>query len=235
MATLTSEYPNQHSDGLIQTFPCGVDIIYAGCMVGTDNTSSGYLFDLDAPAADRKFAGVALEGANNSAGNAGDLSVKVWQEGEFQFNGSFTQADVGKAAYVLTNNEVTTSPGQYGIFVGKIVRYISSTKVRVKISVQADRPASGVTQFGATQPIYVMTGQAAFTTTSTTKKIALSGVTAVISAVATPAAQPKWNEPLYAALTLTTSANEITVTRGAAGSTLTATSGLAFNYVFWVR
>lgn len=100
------------------------DIIYEGAAVG-DN-GSGYSRPL--VAAD-PFQGFALKQCDNSAGAAGAKKVRVREQGEIVLDvtGVTGVADQGDAVYATDDNVFTkTSSGASAI--GKITRWISSTK-----------------------------------------------------------------------------------------------------------
>ena len=80
--------------------------------------------------------GVADETVDNSAGSVGDLSIKVRRTGVFTFvfAGTATIADVNTLVYVTDNQTVdlvgvTTND----VLVGRILEFVSATKVRVDI------------------------------------------------------------------------------------------------------
>lgn len=108
------------------------DIIYKGALVKIN--AAGHLAPA-APEAGSQFAGIAYESCDNSAGSAAAKSCRVITEGCFVLTGSgFAQADVGSQVYatddeVITLTEGTTSKQK----VGKIVKFLSSTQVLVKI------------------------------------------------------------------------------------------------------
>lgn len=112
--------------------------IYQGTIVFHERTSGageGYATDDDDGGAN-DFAGIAREEQDNSSGSAGDKTVEVYQEGAFVLQGTgFSQANVGDTVYASDNFTVTTSSSSTSK-IGKIVEYISSTKVRVLIDKQ---------------------------------------------------------------------------------------------------
>lgn len=93
------------------------------------------------PTAGTQFAGIAIEESDNSGGAAGDLEPRIAQEGCFELPGTgFAQADVGSQVFAVDDATVTLTEGTTSKQkVGIIVKYISSTKVLVKIM-----PYSGV-------------------------------------------------------------------------------------------
>lgn len=96
--------------------------------------AAGYAVPTTGSGANR-FGGVAVENVDNSAGADGDKNVEVYKKGVFELPGSgFTQADVGKDAYASDNFTVSANPLlASGVRIGQIDRYISSTKVAVRI------------------------------------------------------------------------------------------------------
>lgn len=82
--------------------------IYKGSLVGIN--ASGYLCSMNHATASLKFAGVANETVDNSAGSAGDKGLNVTKCGSFVFKAvsGYTPAiaDIGKEVYATTDWEV---------------------------------------------------------------------------------------------------------------------------------
>ena len=107
--------------------------IYEGSIVCT---SDGYAV----PGADTSryfFAGIAREGADNSDGSAGDISVKVYTRGRTRLKGtSFVQDRVGRVAYVRDSDSFyayhsssgSTPKATNNVRLGTTVGYISATE-----------------------------------------------------------------------------------------------------------
>ena len=101
-------------------------------------TRSGEAENSDTPAAGDSFVGVAYETVTNASG--GSSVVRVETEGSFIFlcTGA-TQAWVGtQVALDMTNGyntvvAITSATGE--VVIGKVVEYIDSTHVRVKIKI----------------------------------------------------------------------------------------------------
>ena len=94
--------------------------------------SGGYADDDHASGAN-DFGGIVITQVDNSSGANGDLDVEVYRTGIFELTGSgFTQADIGTAVYA-TDNYTLTKTSTSNTQVGKIVGYISATKVKVAI------------------------------------------------------------------------------------------------------
>ena len=139
MAALAADKNVIQQEGKMLSLPVvASDIVFKGANVKIN--AAGYLAPC-APEAGSQYAGVAVEQCDNSAGVAGAKSVLVFQEGCFEMTGSgFAQADVGSQVYATDDNDVTLTEGTTSKQkVGIIVKYISATKVLVKIM-----PYSGV-------------------------------------------------------------------------------------------
>ena len=123
---LSADRKTNYREGLEIDLPVAAVKIYAGSLVCIN--AAGYA----APAADTvnfKFAGVALEYIDNSAGAPGAKSIRVRRDGVFEFAASsIAQSDLNKQMYVVDDQTFDeTNPGQ-GIICGVLVKYISATK-----------------------------------------------------------------------------------------------------------
>jgi hypothetical protein len=93
------------------------------------------------------FKGVAVTGADNSAGSAGDLSVLVKSKGTFSMTASGLGVTDAKAPVWVSNaTTVTTTPGL--VYAGVLSRYVSATSAPVIID---DAAAEGWTGAAAVQ------------------------------------------------------------------------------------
>lgn len=120
-------------DGDIISFKQGAEKIPEGALVSIN--AAGYAVNAT-DAANDVFVGVADETVDNSAGAAGATRIKVRRNGVYNvvFGGTATIADVNTLVYVVDNQTVdligvTTND----VLVGRIVEFISATKVRVDI------------------------------------------------------------------------------------------------------
>ena len=107
--------------------------IYQGTLVFVSATGYG---DDDTASGVNRFAGIAVDEVDNSAGSAGDLLLEVWRDGVFALSGAgtFTQADEGKPVYATDNYTVTLNPAAAGaVRIGYVSEYVSATKLRVAI------------------------------------------------------------------------------------------------------
>lgn len=118
---------------LIENPVAGSTVIFKGAIVKSN--ASGFLAPAS-PEAGAKFAGIAYEKCENSAGSAGDEDCKLLREGLFELSGSgFTQADVGEVVYASDDQTVSTTDGGNEQAVGKIAQVVSASKVYVDIEV----------------------------------------------------------------------------------------------------
>lgn len=86
-------------------------------------------------AANRTFAGVAMTRADNSDGDAGDVTVEVYREGAFKFAASgMGDDDVGRPCYIVDDQTVGVSPNTtHAVLVGTIIEVESATAVWVQL------------------------------------------------------------------------------------------------------
>lgn len=110
--------------------PAAAVRLYEGTLAFVSVT--GYLINVVA-SGQNPFAGVMVADCDNSSGSAGDKTGEFFTEGVFRLTGSgFSQASVGQKVYA-TDNYTITLDGQAATYVGRIVAYVSSTKVDVSI------------------------------------------------------------------------------------------------------
>jgi len=122
----------KRADGDRRSYPVAASTrIYEGTLVFIN--ASGYADD-DTATGVNGFIGIAVAEADNSSGSAGDKSVEVYTEGDFELTGTgFAQTDVGMPIYADDNYACVLSLGSTSVRIGKIVRYVSSTKHVVSI------------------------------------------------------------------------------------------------------
>lgn len=120
------------ADGDRRSYPVAASTrIYEGTLVFIN--ASGYADD-DTGTGVNGFIGIAVREADNSSGSAGDVWVEVYTEGDFELTGSgFAQTDVGMPIYADDNYACVLSLGSTSVRIGKIVKYVSSTKHMVSI------------------------------------------------------------------------------------------------------
>ena len=128
MTTLANAKPRDFVLGELQDLPViAADIIYEGAAVGENG--SGYFRPL--VAAD-PFAGFAERTADNSAGAAGAINVRVKTRGRviLSVTGVTAVTDEGSTVYA-SDDDTFTLTATSNTAIGKIVRYISGTTVEV--------------------------------------------------------------------------------------------------------
>lgn len=131
MAALTQAYEAQEKEGLWITYLIKANTkIWKGALVCVD--AAGYLV----PAADAsglKFAGVALDSADNTGGADGAKKCRVIKRGTFVYHrsGTFSQADVGVVVKAVSDNEVAKS-STHNVNVGTVVE-LPANQVRIRV------------------------------------------------------------------------------------------------------
>jgi hypothetical protein len=114
LAALTKPYETKHRPTLIQQYKVAASVvIYKGALVGVN--SSGYLVPMAHGTANLTFVGIAEETIDNSDGSSGDKGCNVAKSGSgvYADAGTATQADIGKAVNVVSDNEVQI--GTFGL------------------------------------------------------------------------------------------------------------------------
>lgn len=134
MTTLAANTPRAYEGGSRNEFPViAADIIYEGAAVGIVD-ATGHARPLNA--ADR-FVGFAEATADNSAGLAAAIRVRVVESGKIQL--AVTGAvitDVGQPVYATDDDTFAFSPVG-GVFVGVVHRFVSSGVVVVDFNAPA--------------------------------------------------------------------------------------------------
>lgn len=102
--------------------------VFKGAFVGL---TSGYARGLVAGDA---FVGLAYEEGDNSSGSAGDVSVRVYTQGDFQLALSGAAiTDLGASVYA-SDDETLTLTSTNNSLVGKMVGFISSGVIIVRLA-----------------------------------------------------------------------------------------------------
>jgi hypothetical protein len=128
MTTLAANQPREYFEGIISEIPViAADIIYHGAAVGIV-AASGHARPLTS--ADR-FAGFAEKKADNAAGAAAAIKVRVQRRGMIQLAVSGAViTDIGQPVYAADDNAFQFTPVG-GVFVGFVKQYVSSGVVVV--------------------------------------------------------------------------------------------------------
>lgn len=133
MSALTVQKDVILKDGEIAQHKCAAVVIYQGALV--KQNAAGFLAPCSAESG-ANFAGIAVEGVDNSAGSAGDKLVRVYKKGRALLDGAgFAQTDVGQAVYATDDATITKTNASNAQKVGVIDEYVSSTQVYVKLDV----------------------------------------------------------------------------------------------------
>jgi len=105
--------------------------IYQGTLVYVN--AAGYACDVTATGVNA-FVGIAVAEADNTSGADGAIEVEVYTEGDFELTGTFNSiTDVGMPAYGDDNYAVVVALGATSVRIGRVVRFISTTKAIVAI------------------------------------------------------------------------------------------------------
>ncbi len=129
MTTLAADKARTWEVGSVNEFPVvASDIIYEGAAVGLAD-ASGHARPLTA--ADR-FAGFCEQNADNSAGVAAQINVRVVETGKVQLPVAGAAAtDVGQPVYASDDDTFTFNPAG-GVFIGFVHRFVSGGIVIVR-------------------------------------------------------------------------------------------------------
>jgi len=133
MADLTEARADQRQEGVLDDVEIAAATkIFAGSNV---NYGASGLGKKASDTASERYAGVAMETVDNTAGAAAAEYVRVWKEGIFSMNcASATRAWEGKDVYAVDDNLVALAATTTNdVRVGTVVKYVSATEVRVKI------------------------------------------------------------------------------------------------------
>lgn len=133
MSNITERKDTQYQEGDIIEFSQAAVNIYEGALVAIN--SSGYATNASDASGD-VVVGVADETIDNSAGSAGDKKIRVRVNGVHEFKAGFSaaQTNVGDLAYASDNQTVDLAGNLTNdVLVGRIVKIVSSSKVRVHL------------------------------------------------------------------------------------------------------
>lgn len=132
--TLAADKALEYTEGVELDFPViNADIIYGGSFVCVN--AAGYAL----PASDTAgliFQGIAVNRADNSLGNAGDISVTLRRRGLVRATlaTAISQANVGDNVFLVDDESVDlTANVTHKIFAGVIAKYIDTTHAMIDI------------------------------------------------------------------------------------------------------
>lgn len=133
MTVLSADLESKRQDSEIADYPViGTDIVYKGSLVvdvGTGYASPG------TNAGAYVFLGVAMEKGDNASGADGDIRIRLYKTGSFEFSTpSANQTDIGLPVYIRDDQTVDTTVTN-SILCGYVVGIPDSTHFRVRIDV----------------------------------------------------------------------------------------------------
>lgn len=136
MTTLAANLPRAYELGNRNEFPViASDIVYEGAAVGIVD-ATGHVRPLNS--ADR-FVGFAEAKADNSAGSAAAINVRVIESGKVQLTvADAVITDAGQPVYASDDNTFTLNPAD-GAFVGFVHRFVSTGVAVVSFDAPAFR------------------------------------------------------------------------------------------------
>jgi len=145
MAALTSSYETKRKDGQLVLYPLAAGVhTFKGALVCV--VSATGLLVPGADVAGAVFVGVAYEDGNNVAGYvpplggtpgtgaAGAVSIRVEKDGLYQFHKTgAVQSDVGKVAYLLDDNTVSTAATANSVHCGVVGALVDANTLAILI------------------------------------------------------------------------------------------------------
>lgn len=132
MANLTKDRTNFVTKGVgkIQSYPMSAAKIFKGSLV---MIVAGFAAK-GADTAGAKVVGIAMETVDNTAGAAGDLSIKVEADIIVEMNASsIAAANVGAKMFVVDDNTVDETSPANNVVVGTLIEFVSATNGLVYI------------------------------------------------------------------------------------------------------
>lgn len=134
MTALSSDRKTVYREGVELGYPVAASTtVHAGSLVCLN--ASGYAV----PGADTtgfKFAGVAMEAADNSEGSNGGATVRVRRKGVFRFSASgMAITDIGASVYIADDQTVAKS-STYSVACGKIAEFASASEVGIDVDMR---------------------------------------------------------------------------------------------------
>ncbi len=132
MAALTGSYDAQRKDGQLARYGLAAGAhVFKGGLVGIQ---VGGLVAPASDAAGEVVAGVAYEEADNTNGAAGAVSLRVQKVGSYVYGkAGAVQGDVGKTAFVVDDNTVSTAATANNVACGVVIGLVDGGHLRVRI------------------------------------------------------------------------------------------------------
>lgn len=131
MALTASRELNRFVDQELRSFSVAAAAhVFKGAFVGVER-STGHVRNLQPG---DMFAGIAYEEIDNTNGSAGEVSVRLYTQGDFVLTtNNATQAWIGSALYALDDDRTSVLPSQGASFVGVLMAVIGTNLGIVRI------------------------------------------------------------------------------------------------------
>ncbi len=131
MALTASRELNRFVDQELRSFSVAAAArVFKGAIVGIER-STGHVRNLQPG---DMFAGIAYEEIDNTNGSAGEVSVRLYTQGDFVLTtNNATQAWIGSALYALDDDRTSVLPSQGASFVGVLMAVIGTNLGIVRI------------------------------------------------------------------------------------------------------
>lgn len=131
MALTASRELNRFVDQELRSFSVAAAArVFKGAFVGVER-STGHVRNLQPG---DLFAGIAYEEVDNSNGSAGEVSVRLYTQGDFVLTtNNATQSWVGSAVYAIDDDKTTVQPAQGQSFVGVLMAVLGTNLGIVRI------------------------------------------------------------------------------------------------------
>ena len=131
MALTASRELNRFVDQELRSFSVAATAhVFKGAFVGVER-STGHVRNLQPG---DMFAGIAYEEIDNTNGSAGEVSVRLYTQGDFVLTtNNATQAWIGSALYALDDDRTSVLPSQGASFVGVLMAVIGTNLGIVRI------------------------------------------------------------------------------------------------------
>jgi len=135
MTALTKSYEAKRQDGLLVSVKVkGTTTIYKGALLV--DKGNGYA-EPGTDGSSYVFLGVAAEDADNSSGSDGDIRVRVYKTGVYQYaKASAAQTDLGTPMYIHDDNTVGGSSTN-SILAGYCADIVNASTVKLRIDLAA--------------------------------------------------------------------------------------------------
>lgn len=161
MALTANRELNRYVDQELRSFPVAAsEHIWKGAFAGVDRTT-GYVRNLQSG---DLFAGIAYEEIDNTSGGAGEVSVRLYTQGDFVLTVNIAiQPLLGAGVYAINNETTTLVPTEGDTLIGVFMALLGTNLGIVRILPMGSQhvehaltvPLSGSTSAAITHPIMI--------------------------------------------------------------------------------